>query len=79
MTKTEAALLANAKAVCDGGDSVTRKPGRPARAGKAALERLEIRCTKRELLDLRRNARDVGMTVSALVRLRCFGDMTGIP
>jgi hypothetical protein len=48
-----------------------RKLGRPPRAAKASLERVEIRVTKAELVTWRREASKAGMTLSSWVRFRC--------
>lgn len=45
-----------------------RRPGRPPRAGKASLERVEIRVTKAELLVWKRCARKHDMTLSQWLR-----------
>lgn len=45
-----------------------RKPGRPPRAAKASLERLEIRLTKAELLGWRRRAKASATTLSEWLR-----------
>jgi hypothetical protein len=47
------------------------KIGRPARAGKAATERIEIRVTKLERLDWQRAAELCGETLSEWIRRRC--------
>jgi hypothetical protein len=45
-----------------------RPPGRPPRAAKASLERVEIRVTKAELSVWKRRAIDAGTTVSEWLR-----------
>jgi hypothetical protein len=49
--------------------SAKRKPGRPPRAAKASLDRVEIRVTKAELLAWQRRAKNNGaMTLSDWLR-----------
>ena len=50
-----------------------KKPrrGRPARAGKAATERIEIRVTKLERASWEHAAAQAGMNVSEWIRRRC--------
>lgn len=45
-----------------------RKPGRPPRASKPSLERVEIRVTKAELAVWKRCAKDSAMTLSEWLR-----------
>lgn len=47
---------------------MTRKPGRPPRAAKASLERVEIRVTKAEFAVWKRCAKGSSMTLSEWLR-----------
>ena len=51
--------------------TMPRKPGRPPRAAKASLERVEIRVTKAEKRDMERTAKRCGLTLSEWIRLVC--------
>ena len=51
----------------------TRKPGRPPRAGKPALERVEFRATSAELAAWTAKAERVDVSLSEWIRQHCNG------
>ena len=50
---------------------ITKKPGRPPRAGKRSDARLEIRLTRAELAAWKKDAAKEGMSLSQWIRFRC--------